>query len=378
MTSKERIKAAMDLMPVDKTPLMCQFSIGHMLLQLKVSPAEFWFDPNVFGDGLIKMREMYDFDGILVSLHGHNPIWKNEVSKIYSTNDGEIVEWKNGDKTLCPYNDLPYYQYVEPKEKLDIDNLNMESLPTELCYIPVSQNLHFNIMKEDKFLSIERVVQKVGNDYSIHGEITSPFDYFLDLIGTQEGLMALLVNPDNCKLVLSHYTQLIKKLAVEMCSTGIDAIKISSPFAGSSFISPSDYEEFVLPYEKEIAEAIRGKGIHVYTHTCGSINDRLELMFDAGISGIECLDPPPIGNVELEDAISRIKHKGFIKGNIDSVNLLLRGSKEEIIIDAEKRIRLGAESDGFILSTACSIAPEVSRENILLLREAVDKAHSKL
>lgn len=38
MTPKERVKAAMDLQSPDKTPLMCQFSFGHMLLQLDVSP----------------------------------------------------------------------------------------------------------------------------------------------------------------------------------------------------------------------------------------------------------------------------------------------------------------------------------------------------
>jgi uroporphyrinogen-III decarboxylase len=88
------------------------------------------------------------------------------------------------------------------------------------------------------------------------------------------------------------------------------------------------------------------------------------------------LDPPPIGNVELEDAITRINDKGFIKGNIDSVNLLLRGSKEEIILDTEKRIKLGANARGFILSTACSIAPEVTRENIMVLRETINKTYS--
>jgi len=73
MTPKERIKAAMNLKTPDKTPLMCQFSVGHMLMQLDVEPHKFWFDKNLYADGLIKLREIYDFDGILISLHGHNP-----------------------------------------------------------------------------------------------------------------------------------------------------------------------------------------------------------------------------------------------------------------------------------------------------------------
>ncbi len=54
----------------DRLPLMCQLSIGHMILQLDVSPVDFWNDVEVFADGLVKLREIYGFDGILVSLHG--------------------------------------------------------------------------------------------------------------------------------------------------------------------------------------------------------------------------------------------------------------------------------------------------------------------
>lgn len=199
---------------------------------------------------------------------------------------------------------------------------------------------------------IENIVKRAGDEYSIHGEITSPFDYFLDLLDYQSALMALIEDPDKCKAILEHFALLIKNLAVEMCATGVDAIKISSPFAGAGFISPKHYAEFVLPYQEIIAQAIRDEGVHVYTHTCGSINDRLEMMFDAGISGIKCLDPPPLGNIELGDAVERIGNRGFIKRNIDSVNTLLNGTRNEIIEDAKRRIEIGKKCCGFIMSTA--------------------------
>jgi uroporphyrinogen decarboxylase len=157
-----------------------------------------------------------------------------------------------------------------------------------------------------------------------------------------------------------------------MCDEGVDAIKISSPFAGAGFISTEMYQEYVLPAESEIARAVRAQGVHVYTHTCGAISDRLESMFDSGVSGIECLDPPPLGDVELEDAKRRTQGRGFIKGNIDSVNTLLNGSPEKILKDVRHRIEVGAEGGGFILSTACSVAPGVESAKLKLLREAVD------
>ena len=40
-----------------------------------------------------------------------------------------------------------------------------------------------------------------------------------------------------------------------MCETGVDAIKLSSPFAGAGFISPHADKEFILPNESEIVTA---------------------------------------------------------------------------------------------------------------------------
>ncbi|MGA3243948.1 MAG: uroporphyrinogen decarboxylase family protein [Bacteroidota bacterium] len=371
-TPRQRVREAMDLGSPARVPLMCQLSIGHMLLQLKTSPAEFWHDEDVFVRGLVRLREIYDFDGILVSLHGHDRGWGANIESRRKLSGGEEITWQDGRRILYLLYDLPQPLHSE-EPKPGLSEFSIDVLPAELDYIPVSQGLRFRIDRAHRFDVFRKVRAQAGPGYSIHGEITSPFDYYLDLFGHQEGLLGLLNEPGKAKEILSHFTILIKNLAVEMCREDIDAIKVSSPFAGAGFISPAFYKEFVLPFEREIAGAVRSNGVHIYTHTCGAVSDRLELMFDAGVSGIECLDPPPLGNVELDDAKKRTKGRGFIKGNIDSVNTLLNGSKEEILSDARRRIEVGREGGGFILSTACSVAPGVEREKLLLLREAVEK-----
>lgn len=362
----------MRLQPVDKVPLMCQMSIGHMLLQLKCSPADFWHDVHIFADGLVRMREIYNFDGILVSLHGHEPHWRDQIQSRRMTDEYEEIVWKNGDSTHFLLNDLPRYYKARPAPAILPAEYDLRSLPQTLSYIPVSGGLHFAIDRDHPYDIFNILKKKIGDAYSIHGEITSPFDYYLDLLGYENALMGLIEVPEKAHAILGHFTKLVKGCAEGMCSTGIDAIKVSSPFAGSTFISPDFYAKFVLPYEGEIARAVRAQNVDIYTHTCGSINDRLEMMFDAGVSGIECLDPEPLGNVELEDAFERIGKRGFIKGNVDSVNILLFGTEEEILKDARRRIVLGKQHGGFILSTACSIAPAAKRECIQLLRTAID------
>ncbi|MEX2116890.1 MAG: uroporphyrinogen decarboxylase family protein, partial [Bacteroidota bacterium] len=314
MTSRERVGAAMRLEIPDRVPIMCQLSVGHMILQLGVSPVEFWYDGVVFADGLIRLREIYDFDGILVSLHGHNPDWRRTIRNREKTADGEIVTLHNGQRMIYPANDLPRPESFSAP-RIDLATLQDADLPSALDYIPVSQGLRFSINPKTRFDIFQRIRQKTGLEFSLHGEVTSPFDYFLDFLGHEQGLVSLIESPDKSKWLLSHFARLVSQLASEMCDAGIDAIKISSPFARAGFISPKMYREFVLPYEAEIVHAIRRKNVHAYLHTCGAISDRLELMFESGVSGIECLDPPPLGNVELEEAKIRLRGRGFIMGN---------------------------------------------------------------
>ncbi len=374
-TPKERIVTAMNLHYPDRVPLMCQFSIGSMMNQLKPNPVEFWYDKNIFANGLINLCDMFKFDGILVSLHGHSEKWKKDLLKYECIEEG-TYQLTYPDRTeVHSWNDLPFVSFNQPRALPLIENIDVDrNIPEEINYIPVSQNLYFDLDREALFDIFDIIYSKVGDTVSVHGEITSPFDYFLDLLGYQEGLMAIILEPEKSLAILDRFSDSILKLAVGMCDKKIDAIKISSPFAGMGFISSEQYIEFVLPFEKKIISAIRAKGIHAYIHTCGSINDRLELMRQSNTSGLECLDPVPVGNVDLEDAFRRIGGDLFVKGNIDSVNSLLYADDEKAEADVKGIIETGkSKGKGFILSTACSIAPKVTRERLMMLSRMIDK-----
>jgi len=375
INNKQRVIKAMNLETPDRVPLMCQFSIGSMMNQLKPDPVMFWYDMKTFADGLIQLRETFHFDGILVSLHGHSDDWKNGLLKTEKIGDDKTILHYEDRTEEHSLTDLPVVQFLKPKPEKAIEDIDIQyDIPAEIDYIPVSGNLYFRLNHEKMYSIFDYLYDQTGDQFSIHGEITSPFDYFLDLLGYQNALMALMLEPEKCKQILAKFTEGVKKIAVGMCRKNIDAIKISSPFAGMGFISPEFYEEFVLPYESEIIAAIRKSGKHVYIHTCGSINDRLELMYQSGASGLECLDPPPIGNVDLEDAFRRIGDRMFIKGNIDSVNTLLAGDDEKARNDVRKIIETGTtKGKGFILSTACSIAPLVSKKRIWMLSEMISE-----
>lgn len=375
MNGRERVLLAMNMQKGDRVPLMCQFSIGFMMNQLHPDPVRFWYDRQVFAEGLLRLREMFKFDGILVSLHGHSDSWKKELIKEEKIAKGKIKLYYSNRVETHAWDDLPLVKFYNPPQKKNIKELDVEKdILDEINYIPVSGNLHFFLDKKNMYSIFYDLYDKIGDEYSLHGEITSPFDYFLDYFGYEDGLMALLLDPAKCKSILQKYTDGIKKIALGMCQCPIDAIKISSPFAGQGFISTEFYREFISPFESQIIEAIKECGKKVYIHTCGYIGDRLELMKESGASGLECLDPPPVGNVDLDNAFNRIGDKMFIKGNIDSVNTLLFGNENKIKEDVSRILKIGkGKGKGFILSTACSIAPKVPKKNILMLSELIQK-----
>jgi hypothetical protein len=373
MNSKERIIKAMNMETPDRVPLMCQFSIGCMMLQLQTNPYLFWHDKHEYTNGLIKLCQKFRFDGILVSLHGHSEKWKKNLKHIEKFSEGYKLHYTDRIETHT-LSDLPTINFFEQRIHKDISELDVEKdIPDEITYIPVSQGLNFDLDKNSMFDVFDLLDEKVNN-VSIHGEVTSPFDYFLELLGYQNGLMALLIDPEKSKQTLKKYSEGICDIAKRMCEKNIDAIKISSPFGGMGFISVEQYKEFVLPYEREIISAIKSKGKFAYIHTCGSIGDRLEIMCQSGTSGLECLDPYPLGNVDLEDAFHRVGKKIFIKGNIDAVNTMLSAEYTQAEGDVIKIIQTGKnKGKGFILSTACSIAPNATAERINMLSSLIEK-----
>jgi len=383
MTSRERIVAAMDLQEPDRVPVMCQLSMGHYLVNLGLGPADYWLHNDPIVEAFLQLAERYLFDGILINLPGRNPDAADCVDRIETGEDARIIHYTDGGRCVCPYDDLA--NHIEPP-KMSIDEIDPDLLfyedphtPGGLKTPPFYYDLKpyqwtaEELFPEYMFTIIDRVLEAVGDRLSVHSEVFSPFTQLLERAGYEGALMGLIQAPEKCHAMLQAYTRGTSALARKQAARGVDAVLISSAFAGGGFISRNMYEQFVMPYEKQVATAIKQTGVKAYTHTCGAIGDRLDLMAATGIDGVDTMDPPPLGNTELADAKKQIGDKLFLKGNIDPVNVLLNGSVEDVRRDAIQKLEAAKQGGGYILSSACSVAPRVPPENLMILHEVVDE-----
>jgi hypothetical protein len=386
MNGKERMAAAMRLREPDGVPVMCQLSLGHYFLNCDPSEIDIWHSTEAFGDALIILQQRYGFDGILVNLPGRDPNWRSHIQRINESDDGKIIHWRNGWHTVCPPDDNPHvfredgtryfatFAELAPEKLFYVEPHDLSGLSYPYCWgfnkEPADESDFFPSWHFD---TIDYVISRAGKEVSVHSEIFSPFTQFLELLDYTNGLIALIDDPLKTKACLERLARGAIDLGRKQADRGVDAILISSAFAGAGFISPDQYREFVLPYERMVIEGINSQfDIPIYTHTCGSIGDRLELMSETGTNGIDTLDPPPLGNVDLEDAKKRIGDKLFLKGNIDPVNVMLLGTPAQVFAEASRCIKSASIAGGYVLSTACSVPPQAPPGNILKLREAAD------
>ena len=382
MNGQQRISLAMRHEIPDRVPVMCQLALGHYFLNTRFAPHEIWFTSEAFAEALVELQRRYRFDGILINMPGRPKGLLDEVKSIKDTPDGEELTWSNGDVTLIPWDDNPQHYHAGGlmAQRADFDTIDPEQLDfiDDLAgYVWNTYHVPWITDKPNRgpmtevpdyfFRTIDLVKGEVGDEVSIHGEVFSPFTHFLELFGYQEALMGLIKDRHKAFALLDRLAEDSISWGVAQAKYGLDAVLISSAFAGGGFISPKMYRDFVVPYERRVTEAIKAAGGVVYTHTCGNLGDRLDLMVETGTMGVDTLDPPPLGNTTLAEAKSLIGDQVFLKGNMNGVEILAFKTEEEVLGHARERIQIGMPGGGYILSTACSVPPKVEPWKLELL-----------
>ncbi len=388
MNSKERMWLAMNHEEPDRVPVMCQLALGHYFLHCDAAPSDIWFDSEAFAQALVQLQRRYRFDGILINIPGRPPDWRRRIASYQKDQDKERLRWKSGLQTVFPPDDnpqtfladggrLPRANYMS----VDLHDPAIQGLSgyvwntwhmPELWDIAADADLSDSAAYPAWFASALEAVQRHASDVSVHVEVFSPFTHLMEIFGYEQALLALVDAPKLCHEALAVFTRNVLAQVQVYGAHRPDAILVSSAFAGAGFISRQMYREFVMPYEDEVFRAIRQKGCKSYVHTCGAIGDRLDLMAETAVDGIDTLDPPPLGTVDLAEAKAKYSRRFFFKGNLDSVNEMLHADDATFERAVEDRLRIGKPGSGYILSSACSVAPHVKPERLRRLVELAD------
>jgi uroporphyrinogen-III decarboxylase len=227
-SSKELVEQAMARKRPPQIPVMCQMANGHTVLNTKVHPVEYFLDDDVWAECLIQMRALYDFDGILCHKPGRVRWLPDLIERRDYDAETPTLYLNDGARIECTRDDDAYYKRAAGFAYPTLDTIDFEH---PLAWAPESFQA-FQASKatfdyctpeeipDDVFGLLDRVLAKAGRDYSVHGEVRAPFDHFLNLLGMEDGLMALLDRPEDSRRLLEKTTQWSVALAVAQVRKG--------------------------------------------------------------------------------------------------------------------------------------------------------------
>jgi len=203
--------------------------------------------------------------------------------------------------------------------------------------------------------SVRKMAQAVGRTHSVLGWLEGPLALYADLRGVENMFLDLIDTPQMYVEAAGTIIDNQIRFARAQIAAGADMIGVGDSVA--SLVSPQMYEQYVLPFEKRLFDAIHEAGAAVKLHVCGDIGQSIGLMAQ---TGCEVIDVDWM--VPLAESRSVVGEDVTLCGNFDPSAILLQGTPQEVAAAARRCIAEGGKR--FILQPGCEVPPGTPEDNI--------------
>lgn len=211
---------------------------------------------------------------------------------------------------------------------------------------------------ENRVRGIERMRGLAGEELLVEGWISGPCAAAADLRGINRLMTDFYDDPEFIRSLFDFVLETGIRFAEVQIAAGADMIGIGD--AAASIVGPRIYNEFVLPIEKKLVDAIHARGARVRLHICGNIRRILDSVSSLGCDLIDIDSPVP-----MEQARKILGALQSLTGNLDPVGNL-RDSSPASIHQALETVRQQA-GGRWIVAAGCEIPRGTREENVLAM-----------
>ncbi len=278
-----------------------------------------------------------------------------EDQKLTKLNDTQLKdEW--GILWTIEPNGIPYPSGGPIKTELDLDR-----------YIPPDPDADYRLD------SLKSAVKRFKGEKAIVFLTHDAFEFSHYLHGLDNLLVDYIENPGFAKRLAEVVINYKKRVAERAIAEGADIILTGDDYAyrKSPIMSPKLFEEFILPYLKEMVNLAKTKGVPFIKHTDGNIWSIIDMIVN---TGIDALDPiEPIAGMDIGKVKELYGDRIAVIGNIDCTEVLTYGTIEEVESAVKETIAKAGVGGGYILASSNSIHPGVNPRNYRAMVEFARK-----
>jgi len=414
MTSRERVRAALEHRTPDRTPIdldatpVSGIAAGTLVklragLGLPPSPVKVHEPFQVLGMVDMDVRALLGVDTVPVrapmTMFGfRNEHWKpwrlfdgTDVlvpgGFVFTTGEnGDLYLYPGGDTSVPPSGHMPnggyYFDAIVRQEPIDPAKLRPEEWAEGQFGIIPDEDLD-DLRKQSEDLHANTDLALVhwfgGGGLGDIALVPGPGNkHPKGIRDPEEWYVAHLEYPDYIKGIFALQTECAMqnlKLLRQALGDRIAVLGLSGTDFGAQsgpFINPATYREFFKPHHRRMIEWIHGNtNWKVLFHTCGSVAAFLDDFVEIGV---DIINPVQCSAAGMEPETLKAKWGDklvFWGGAVDTQRVLPFGAPDEVRAQTAERLRVLGRNGGMVACAIHNIQQNTPVENVLAFFETI-------
>lgn len=211
---------------------------------------------------------------------------------------------------------------------------------------------------------IRRIKEYIGNDGILGTWVSGgPFNNASMIMDHTQLYMLFLTEPEFFEKLMRFTIDRTLDYTRAFIEAGADVMLVGGNVPGG-FLGARTYEQHILAYEKRYIDLIQEQGCPAVYHNCGEIMSLVGSYKKLGARVVEPFSPVPLGDADLGKAVDIVRGDYVIIGGVDQVNVLQKGTVEQVRQATIATMEAGKRNGPFIIQSADFLEYNTPIENV--------------
>jgi len=225
----------------------------------------------------------------------------------------------------------------------------------------------------EKLKAIKKVREYFGDTVLVEGSCAGPYSSVGLLFGIEETMVMGLTDPDLLAEACEFFVEFQSRYIKAQIEAGAHAIWLGDCNAFSGMLSVEQYKKFAFPSCKKLVDKAHEYGAIIHLHNSEIQIPAILAESELGVDIINC--GPATDLVEAREALTG---KNCFTGNLDPIEVLMRGTPEDVAKEAERIVKIGYSEGGYGFNTGEMNPRDVPAENMKAMVQAAKRVGAEL
>ncbi|AEE98088.1 uroporphyrinogen decarboxylase family protein [Mahella australiensis] len=229
------------------------------------------------------------------------------------------------------------------------------------------------IIKSGIFDHIQILSDKYKNECVLMLNEGNPISWILDphgCVGFENGLISMIDKADKMEYLINKCYEAILPRMEALKEMGGDGYIGSETYCSADIMSPDMYRNLIFEAQKKFYTALDRMGLIPVVYFLGDINPLLDDIKQLGVKGLMVEESKKNFTLDIGSIYDRLEGQVCLFGNLDSVYILQKGSREDVVRETRRQISV-CNRGSFVMANGCPISFNTPQNNILAMIETV-------